>query len=315
MSRRTWAWVRLVGGAAILAVIVWRVGTGPIVDGIRTVSVGSVAAALVITAASTVAAAYRWSLVSSGLGIGLPLRPAVAAYYRAQFLNTALPGGVLGDAHRAVRHGQDVGNVGRAARAVIWERCAGQVVQGALALVVLLLAPSPLQHDMPIVAAVVVAAVLTVVVLVAAGTRAFRVFRTVRDDVRDGLWSVRRWAGVGISSVLVVAGHTATFVIAARAAGADVSLVRLLPLTMLVLLAMAVPLNIGGWGPREGAAAWAFGAAGLGAAQGVAVATAYGVLVCVASLPGAIVLVLDRRRHDAVPAEAPERVSVGAAHG
>jgi glycosyltransferase 2 family protein len=315
MSRRTWAWARLLGGAAILAVIVWRLGTGPIVDGIRTVSVGSVAAALVITAVSTAAAAYRWSLVASGLGVGVRLRPAIAAYYRAQFLNTALPGGVLGDAHRAVRHGREVGDVGRAARAVVWERCAGQVVQGALALLVLLLAPSPLQHDMPIVATVVVAAVVAAVALVAVGTRAFRLFRIIRADVRDALWADRRWFGVATSSVLVVAGHIATFLIAARAAGADVSLIRLLPLAMLVLLAMAVPTNIGGWGPREGVAAWAFSAAGLGAAHGVAVATAYGVLVFLASLPGAVVLVVDRRRREAAPAEAPERVPVGAAHG
>ncbi len=74
MSRRTWAWLRLVGGAAILAVIVWRVGTGPIVDGIRTISVGSVAAAVVLTAITTVAAAYRWSVVANGLGVGIGLR-------------------------------------------------------------------------------------------------------------------------------------------------------------------------------------------------------------------------------------------------
>jgi hypothetical protein len=53
---------------------------------------------------------------------------------------------------------------------------------------------------------------------------------------------------------------------------------------------MAVPLNLGGWGPREGVAAWAFGAAGLGAGAGVATATVYGVLVIAACLPGAVVL-------------------------
>ena len=40
--------------------------------------------------------------------------------------------------------------------------------------------------------------------------------------------------------------------------------VPLLPLTMIVLLAMGVPTNIAGWGPREGVAAWAFGAASPG---------------------------------------------------
>jgi glycosyltransferase 2 family protein len=86
----------------------------------------------------------------------------------------------------------------------------------------------------------------------------------------------------------------ATFVVAARAAGTTLSLVRMLPLALLVLLAAALPTNIAGWGPREGAAAWAFSMAGLDAADGVAVAVVYGVLVLVASLPGAAVLVAGR---------------------
>ena len=60
---------------------------------------------------------------------------------------------------------------------------------------------------------------------------------------------------------------------------------------VLALLAMALPLNVGGWGPREGVTAWAFGAAGLGAAQGLTVAVVYGVLAFAASLPGVGVLV------------------------
>ena len=39
--------------------------------------------------------------------------------------------------------------------------------------------------------------------------------------------------------------------------------------------------------------AWAFAAAGLGASLGVATAVVYGVMVFVASLPGAAVLVAD----------------------
>ena len=64
----------------------------------------------------------------------------------------------------------------------------------------------------------------------------------------------------------------------------------MLPLALLVMLAAGLP-SVAGWGPREGATAWVFGAAGLGAEQGVATAVVYGVLVLVASLPGALVLV------------------------
>ena len=61
-----------------------------------------------------------------------------------------------------------------------------------------------------------------------------------------------------------------------------------------MLLASSVPTNVAGWGPREGAAAWAFATAGLGAEVGLTVAVTYGVMSMVATLPG--LLVLRRRR-------------------
>jgi len=80
------------------------------------------------------------------------------------------------------------------------------------------------------------------------------------------------------------------FMVAARTAGVSAAPSRMLPLALLVLAAAALP-NVAGWGPREGATAWAFGAAGLGAAAGVTTAVVFGVMALVASLPGAVVLV------------------------
>ena len=77
-------------------------------------------------------------MIAGGLGLRLPLRTAVADCYRSIFLNATLPGGVLGDVHRAVNHGREVGDVGRGVRAVFWERTAGQIVQSVLVVVVLL---------------------------------------------------------------------------------------------------------------------------------------------------------------------------------
>ncbi len=297
MSRTMWGYARLGGGAAILAVLVWRLGTGPFLDGLRTISVWPVVGAAAIALVTTICSAWRWRLVAQGLGVGVPLRTAVAAYYRSQFLNTALPGGVLGDVHRGVRHGRDVGDVGRGLRAVVWERAAGQAVQVALALGVLLTVASPVRSAMPTVTVTVIVASFVLVVVLRAlprdgDSRPARTLRTISSDIRDGLLARRAWPGIVLASVVVVAGHTVTFLIAARTAGVSVSTLRLVPLAMLVLLAMAVPVNIGGWGPREGVAAWAFGAAGLGADQGVAAATVFGVLVLAASLPGAAVLVV-----------------------
>ena len=284
---RSWAWVRTLGGVAILAVLVWRVGAGPFLDAVPLIDAWSLAAVVAIAAVTTVCCAWRWSLIAHGLGVGLRLPAAVAACYRSQFLNTTLPGGVAGDVHRAWRHGRDARDLSRAARAVVWERVAGQVVQAALAVVVLLILPSPVRSSMPLVLAAVAALALCALVL-------SRPLSAAGPHL-----PLRAWLAVVLASSVAVAGHVLTFLIAARVAGSDASVAQLLPLALLVLLAMSVPMNIAGWGPREGMAAWAFGAAGLGAAQGVAATVAFGVLVLAAALPGAVVLIVDLVRADA----------------
>jgi glycosyltransferase 2 family protein len=296
MTRRVWAYVRLAGAAAVLLAIVERLGTGPFLTGLRSVGGGSVAAASGIALLTTASCAWRWCLVARGLGVPLRFRTALAAYYRSQFLNGTLPGGILGDVHRGMRHGRDTGDLGRGLRAVAWERTAGQAVQVVVAVLVLSAARSPVRPPMPVALVAAAACVFAIAVAVRVVPRSgsslcARVGRTLVADLHDGVVGRKRWPGVVGTSLLAVAGHVATFVIAARAAGSTASFAELLPLTLLVLLAAAVPVNVGGWGPREGVAAWVFGAAGLGAAQGVAAGTAYGVLAAAASLPGAVVLV------------------------
>jgi len=317
-SRSVWAWARLLGGVGILALLVWRLGTGPFLDGVRLVSGSALVTAFIIGAVTTVCCAWRWSLITAGLGIGLPLREAVAAYYRSQFLNTTLPGGVIGDVHRAVRHGRDVGDVGLGVRAVVMERGAGQLVQLGLAVVVLTAFPSPVRAYLPVALGLAVGAGLATLLigrtLARTGSRwSIRALRTVGAELREGLFARRNWVRIVVASTVVVLGHLATFLLAARTAGATAPLTSLVPLTLLALLAMGLPLNVAGWGPREGVAAWAFAAAGLTAAQGVATAVTYGVLVLVASLPGAAVLVLRwiTRKPPSMPttAHVPDSVS------
>jgi uncharacterized membrane protein YbhN (UPF0104 family) len=294
---------RRLGGVAVLGVLVWRLGVDQAVRAVGAIDARAVAAALVLTALTTVCCAWRWKLVAGALGAQLPLRAAVAACYRSQFLNTATPGGVLGDVHRGVRHGRDTGSAGRGLRSVVLERAAGQAVQAAMALVVLSVLPSPVRPGLTW----AWAAALVGVVCAAAWARsahrpgprrgrARRAGAVLVADVRDGLLARRTWPLVAVASALAVTGHVLTFLVAARTAGSTASATRLVPLAFVVLVAMVVPTNLAGWGPREGVAAWGFGAAGLGAETGLSTAVVYGVLVLVASLPGAVVLLLTRRR-------------------
>jgi uncharacterized membrane protein YbhN (UPF0104 family) len=326
--QRDRSWVGPVAGLMIVALLVQRLGVGTFVDALRRLDVSSVVAGAAIAVLTTVCGAWRWVLVARGLGAELSLRSAVAESYRSQFLNVTLPGGMLGDVHRGVRHGRGGGDLGLGLRSVVWERSAGQVVLAVLTAGVLVLTPGPVSTlfapGSP--GATALAGVGSVAVLLIAGlavltirgrrhgsaSRVVRVVRAAGADARAGLLGRHTWPGVVGGSVVVVAGHAATFVVAARAAGVTAPVSQLLPLALVVLVAMGLPLNVAGWGPREGAAAWAFGAAGLGAAGGVGTAVAYGVMVLVASLPGAAVLAVARRERR--PAGPPVSAD-GAARG
>ena len=215
---------------------------------------GSLAAATGVAVVTTVCCAWRWMLVARGLGVALPLRSAVAAYYRSQFLNVATTGrGARGRGPgRAARPGR--GDTSRGLRSVVWERSAGQVVLVAVAgaawsscprrcdggarwpdscaaarwLVGLAGRPSCAGGPLPAPAA----------------GRAPAWARAVRRAGAD-LRAVRspgiRGPASSLASVVAVAGHVLTFLVAARTAGSGAAPVQAPPLALVVLLAMGLP--------------------------------------------------------------------------
>jgi uncharacterized membrane protein YbhN (UPF0104 family) len=302
-------WARPAVAAGVLAAVIWRLGSGPFLDGVRALDGRALVAATAILLITTVCAAWRWKIVADGLGVRLSLSSAVAAYYRALFLNLTLPGGVAGDVHRGVSHGRDVRDIGHALRAVVWERTGGQAIQMLLTISVLFVLPSPLRSSMPFVALGLAATAVVVALVVRVRTRRGnsrwkRGLNAAVADIRHGLLRKRALPAVVLGSTVAVLGHVLTFLIAARAVGVTAPVSRLLPLAFLSMMAMVLP-NIGGWGPREGVTAWAFSAAGLSAGRGAATAVAYGIMVLAASLPGALVLLsgwLPQRRRSGAEA-------------
>jgi uncharacterized membrane protein YbhN (UPF0104 family) len=303
--------LRLAAGATVLWFLARQLGSTPFKDGLRAVTWQAVVAAVTLTFLTTVCSAWRWRVVARALGVGIGMPGAVGAYYRSLFLNSVLIGGVLGDVNRAVTHGRQAGDVAGGLRAVAWERLWGQVIQALVTVFVLLILPSPVRPALPYVLGGL-AGVLGCAALVVRGaarrgrSRLARTARAVSDDLRCGLLARGVWPRLTLASVLVVAGHTATFVIAARVAGCTAPLGELIALLMVVQVAVVIPLSIGGYGLREGAAAWAFSAAGLGAATGVTVTILYAVLMLAAVAPGAGLLLGDAVRRRRGPARSGE---------
>lgn len=289
--------------ALILLALLWHLA-----DGAQALALlaaahpGWLAAALAALGAQTVLSALRWRLVAGRLGLTLGPSEALGEYWLAQAVNMALPGGVLGDAARAARSRGPAG-LAVAAQAVVVERLAGQA--GLLVLLALGLAgtwalpggfdPPPLL-TLPLLAVLLVTA--AVVPLIGAG-RLPGVAGCALLGLRAGWATAIAAPGARVPqaalSLATAACSIAAFACAARAVGAGIGPGAALVLVPLVLCAMLLPVAIGGWGLREGAAVALLPLAGLGGAQALAASVAFGVVLLVSVLPGLAGLLAGRR--------------------
>jgi glycosyltransferase 2 family protein len=291
LPRSVRAGAKIAVGVGILLALALTLGGAPFLRGLSAISVPTIAIAVTLSAIATAAAAWRWRALAQRLGVPLTWPAAIGAYYRSQFLNSVLPGGVVGDVDRAISHGRRAGSIAAASRAVVAERSAGQLVQTVAAVVVVIVLGVRL--DAPPWGALVVglafAATLAVVLLVSG--RARRAMRHEGLVLAQALADAGTLVRTTVASLVVVACHCATFAVAAVAVGAAVDPPRLAAVALVTVLAGSLPLSVGGWGTREAVAAWVFAATGLGAGTGVAASTAFGVLATIAVLPGLGVLI------------------------
>src|SRR5262249_49100922 len=95
--------------------------------------------------------------------------------------------------------------------------------------------------------------------------------------------------GVSLAAALLL---SLMFACAGRAAGVALDPAGVVQVVPLVLAVTTFPWAFAGWGAREVSTGALFGLMGKGAADGVAVSVAFGVLSLAAAAPGAIVLFL-----------------------
>jgi uncharacterized membrane protein YbhN (UPF0104 family) len=187
-----------------------------------------------------------------------------------------------------------------ATHSVVIERLSGQIALYsvlAVALAVALLRPGgvafPPGTGLALAACVAVAVAVAVL---SVGLRRLRFMADFGGALRAGLLARGLWPRQLILSLGVVACNLLTFAFAARATGTVMSPEAVLTLVPMILTAMILPVSVGGWGWREGAAAALFPLAGASAAAGLAASVAFGLVLLAASLPG--VLPLLRRPRD-----------------
>jgi uncharacterized membrane protein YbhN (UPF0104 family) len=288
------AWLRAVASVLLLAAIVAWIRPSSLRETVEAVSAPWLVLALLLAVPQLLLSAWRWRLTARLLGVPLPMRRAVSEYCLGNFLNQVVPGGIAGDATRAWRHARTEVSAREAWHAVVIERAAGQFVLLACAVLSLPLAP-PLREGLRdwlargASAAAPIAAVAAVLAVLAA-RRAGPALARFSRDLGRALLGRSAWPRQLLVSLALLCSYVAVYLCCARALGVQASALTLAPLVCWVLLAMALPISLAGWGIREGAAAAVWLLAGLPAAQGVAVSLLYGVVVLVSALPGAWIL-------------------------
>lgn len=282
--------------AVAALIVVWRLADGgealQLLAGARPAVL--LAAGAVLTG-QIVLSARRWQLTAGQLGIELRFSTALTEYYLSQLVNQVIPGGVIGDAGRAVRARQAAGLMA-SGQSVLLERVAGQA-----GLFVLLATGFALTTTLPggiawppwalLLVSLLLGGVLAVPFALRLAVKFARgrtrlLLADFIDNLKVSLWDRSvRWHQIWLSLATAIA-NVAGFTLCAYAVGANVPLVTVVAIVPLILLTMLIPVTISGWGLREGAAAGLFLIAGLTSAEGLATSVAFGVVLLVIALPG-----------------------------
>jgi glycosyltransferase 2 family protein len=287
--------VQVVLSAALLALL-WRVADGAKALGLLTdLHPGWLAAAILALTLQTLLSALRWRLTAGQMGIGLDRVTALREYYLAQIINQALPGGVLGDAGRAVRARVEAGLL-LSVQAVLFERLAGQIALFAVfavAVIPTMLISGGLDLPAWLRTPVVLLILLGCTALVIlwrvelwpnAAARRFRsalIYALAAPDVRA------RQVSMSLGTALC---NIVAFAFCAQAVGEGLTPLAALVLVPLILLSMLIPLTFGGWGLREGAAIVILPLAGATEPEALAASIAFGSAILIATAPGLFAL-------------------------
>lgn len=294
--RRGILFVAQVAVALGLLALIWRVvDGGEALQLLADAHIGWALAAVFTLSLQIVLSALRWRITAAQLGITLSARTAIKEYYLSQIINQSLPGGVLGDAGRAVRAKSQAGLLA-SGQAVVLERLAGQLgllLVLAVAFSVTLSVPGGLSWPGWLawsVAGLLALAVLLPFLLAASARllppRARDFLIALGETARHALTARNVWGAqlaLGLATALT---NIAGVVWCARALGIDLPFGVAMAIVPLILFTMLIPITVSGWGLREGAAVVTFPLAGLSATEGLATSVAFGVVLIIIALPG-----------------------------
>ncbi|MEK9754272.1 MAG: lysylphosphatidylglycerol synthase transmembrane domain-containing protein [Rhodospirillaceae bacterium] len=306
-------WLAIGLKAAVSGALIWYLLSGIDMTALgrhlAAMNVAMLALAALVVLVQIAIGGLRWASVLKGLGVELLIPAAARLFYIGAFFNQALPGGAGGDAVRMYMVYRQGVSLRTAINGVIVERVATVLALFALVdvtqpLFVQSLAPEAAKLSTTGVIMVTLASLTGLAVVsqldrLPESLRRWRVVRGLANlgvDTRAVLFSPGRavlplfWCVVGHLNVSLC-----VFVLA-KGLGLAVTLLDCVVLIPPVLLILAVPVSIGGWGVREGAMVWAFALIGVPKEAALVLSLLFGFTALACALPGGLIWLASRAK-------------------
>jgi glycosyltransferase 2 family protein len=282
---RRW-FVRAAISASALGVLAMHIDRHKLIDEIASLSPVWIIAAAFLAIGQVIAAAQRWHYVNSALDIFVSRIETLRILMFGLLIGQVLPASIGCDATRAWLIFRAGRKLKEAVAGVVLDRAIGLVVLAAIIaggfprLLTGWESSEPVAMVGASAAMLLVGAALSILLLprithLAERFPAGEKIKSVLDAATAALCAPTTLGLVLLLSVINHGCSIAIMYLLANGLGASFSVAAAIIFVPPILLASALPISIGGWGIREGAAVILLGQAGLTQAQALAVSVTY----------------------------------------
>jgi glycosyltransferase 2 family protein len=304
LLRRAGLILRPLISLALLALLFWKFGAAEVWQTLSAADPLWLLAGLLLVVAALLVSAWKWQVLLDAQGLAVPFWRLFGAYLVGIFFNNFLPSNIGGDVARITDVARYTGNAPAATASVIGERLLAGLALALTATVALLFsvrAAGPVAGSVALILVLfgaLVASFASHRVRSAFGARFPRLSASAAGRVAGQMGAAfgnrRAFVVVMVLSLLfhatvVLLGWT-TF----RAIDAPVPLAACFLYIPIISAIQLLPVSLNGFGVREGAYVFFFGAAGLGAPQAVAASLLFALLVSFVSLAGGVLFAVRR---------------------
>ena len=263
----------------------------------------------------------RWWILIGHLGLSIPLRQVLPSYYLGLFFNNFLPTGVGGDVARTIHLNLRGHSVKSLISSALADRVIGLVVMLLMGAISILLSPElHVENDQKSYLVILIALGIVSGALLfwfsdrlPIGKLSQRYQHTrIRKAILEVIHlcftyrtAIRLVISAMLLSVVVQSLVILTYYLLANGIGIDLSLITFFAFVSVVQLATSLPISIGGLGIREGVMVALLTSVSVDVNLATTLSLLFLLVLWLCTLPGAMVLLLDKGSRSDAAREAP----------